>query len=183
MSNFWWKNLHLSKVLEGCSRRMFNEITARTPLILEILYCIGWLLTWGAFSSKKFDAARVLADDGRVVMKWGRPHKDEDLKEKRISSEFLQFTVFVAEGEALGAYGQLVSQTRRVIFYSICLFLIRTNILILMIKQKSFNVVSTYPPPARYNLCAINCRPCLGSKGQTLPSRMVNLKRRCQVSL
>ena len=116
-------------------------------------------------------------------MKRGRPHEDEDLKEKRISSEFLQFTVFVAEGEAWGAYGHLVSQTRRVIFYSICLFLIRTNILILMIKHNSLCVVSTYPPTARYNSCAIDCRPCLGSKDQTLPSRMVNLKRRCQVSL
>ena len=33
-------------------------------------------------------------------MKRGRPRKDEDLKEKRILSEFLRFTVFVAEGEA-----------------------------------------------------------------------------------
>ena len=37
-------------------------------------------------------------------MMWGRPHEDKDLKEKRISSEFLQFTVFVAEGEAWGTY-------------------------------------------------------------------------------
>ena len=33
-------------------------------------------------------------------------------KEKKILSEFLQFTVFVAEGEARGTYGHLVSQTR-----------------------------------------------------------------------
>ena len=32
----------------------------------------------------------------------GQPHEDKDLKEKRISSEFLQFTVFLAEGEAWG---------------------------------------------------------------------------------
>ena len=63
-------------------------------------------------------------------MKRGRPHEDEDLKEKSISSEFLQFTVFVAEGEAWGTYGHLVSQTRRVILYLICLKCIRTNILI-----------------------------------------------------
>ena len=31
MGYFWWKNLHLSKVLEGCSRRMFTKITAHTP--------------------------------------------------------------------------------------------------------------------------------------------------------
>ena len=41
MGYFSWKNLHLSKVPEGCSRRMFSEITARTPLILDILYCVG----------------------------------------------------------------------------------------------------------------------------------------------
>ena len=29
-------------------------------------------------------------------MMWGRPQEDKDLKEKRIPSEFLQFTVFVA---------------------------------------------------------------------------------------
>ena len=44
-------------------------------------------------------------------MKRGKPHEDKDLKEKRILSEFLQFTVFVAEGEAWGTYGHLVSQT------------------------------------------------------------------------
>ena len=119
----------------------------------------------------------------RVVMKRGRPRKDEDLKEKMILSEFLRFTVFVAEGEAWGAYGHLVSQTRRVILYLICLKFICTNILILMIKQKSLCVVSTCRPPARYNSCAIDCRPCPGSKDQTLPSWMVNLKRGCQVFL
>ena len=112
-------------------------------------------------------------------MKRGRPRKNEDLKEKMILSEFLRFTVFVAEG----AYGHLVSQTRRVILYLICLKFICTNILILMIKQKSLCVVSTCRPPARYNSCAIDCRPCPGSKDQTLPSRMVNLKRGCQVFL
>ena len=116
-------------------------------------------------------------------MKRGRPREDEDLKEKRILSEFLRFTVFVAEGEAGGAQGHLVNQTRRVILYLICLKFICTNILILMIKQKSLCVVSTCPPPARYNSCAIDCRPCPGSKDQTLPSRMVNLKRGCQVFL
>ena len=45
-------------------------------------------------------------------MKRGKPHEDKDLKEKRILSRFLQFTVFVAEGEARGTYGHLVSQTR-----------------------------------------------------------------------
>ena len=45
-------------------------------------------------------------------MKRGKPHEDKDLKEKWILSEFLQFTVFVAEGEAWGTYGHLVSQTR-----------------------------------------------------------------------
>ena len=47
----------------------------------------------------------------------GRPPEDKDLKEKRISSEFLQFTVFVAKGEAWGTYEHLVSKTRRVILY------------------------------------------------------------------
>ena len=32
----------------------------------------------------------------------GQPHEDKDLKEKRISSEFLQFTVFLAKGKAWG---------------------------------------------------------------------------------
>ena len=116
-------------------------------------------------------------------MMWGRPHEDKDLKEKRIQSEFLQFTVFVAEGKAWGTYRHLVSQTRRVILYLICLKFICTNILIPMIKHQSLCVVSTCPPPAWYNSCAIDCRLCPGSKGQTLPSRMVNLKWRCQVFL
>ena len=109
-------------------------------------------------------------------MKRGRPHEDKDLKEKRISSEFLQFKVFVAEGEAWGTCGHLVSQTRRVILYLICLKFICTNILILMKKYKSLCVVSTCPPPARFNSCAIDCRPCPWSKGQTLPSRMVKFE-------
>ena len=41
-------------------------------------------------------------------MKRGKPHEDKDLEEKRILSEFLQFTVFVTEGEARGTYGHLV---------------------------------------------------------------------------
>ena len=69
-------------------------------------------LDLGSIFKERFDAVRVLADDGRVIMKWGKPHEDKDLKEKRILSEFLQFTVFVAEGEARGTYGHLVSQTR-----------------------------------------------------------------------
>ena len=32
----------------------------------------------------------------------GQPHEDKDLKEKRISSEFLQSIVFLAEGKAWG---------------------------------------------------------------------------------
>ena len=80
-------------------------------------------------------------------MKRGRPHEDKDLKEKRISSEFLQFTVFVAESEAWGTCGHLVSQMRRVILYLICLKFICTNILILMKKHKSLCVVSTCPLP------------------------------------
>ena len=75
----------------------------------------------------------------------GRPQEDKDLKEKRISSEFLQFTVFVAKGEAWGTYKHLVSKTRRVILYLICLKFICANILILMIKHNSLCVVSTYP--------------------------------------
>ena len=78
-------------------------------------------------------------------MMWGRPQEDKDLKEKRISSEFLQFTVFVAKGEAWGTYEHLVSKTRRVILYLIGLKFIFANILILMIKHKSLCVVSTYP--------------------------------------
>ena len=78
-------------------------------------------------------------------MMWGRPQEDKDLKEKRIPSEFLQFTVFVAKGEAWGTYEYLVSKMRRVILYLICLKFICANILILMIKHKSLCVVSTCP--------------------------------------
>ena len=58
----------------------------------------------------------------------------------------LQFTEFVAEGEAWGTYGHSVSQTRRVILNLIYLKFIHTNILILMIKRKSLRVASTCPP-------------------------------------
>ena len=49
-------------------------------------------------------------------MKQGRPHADEDLEAKIISSEIgcfgsLLFAVFVAEGEACGKHEHLVSQT------------------------------------------------------------------------
>ena len=40
MGYFQWKNQRLSKVPEGCSRGMFIEITARTPLIMKILYYV-----------------------------------------------------------------------------------------------------------------------------------------------
>ena len=70
----------------------------------------------GKHLTKKFDTGRVLAGDKRVVMKQGRPHADEDLEAKIISSEIgcfgsLLFAVFVAEGEACGKHEHLVSQT------------------------------------------------------------------------
>ena len=71
--------------------------------------------------------------------------KTSKKKEYRVSS--LQFTVFVAEGEAWGTYGHLVRQTKRVILYMRYINFTRTNILILMIKHKSLCVVSTSPLP------------------------------------
>ena len=88
---------------------------------------------------------------------------DEDFEEKRISSVFPP-VYSVAVGEAWGTYGHLVSQTRRVILYLIYLKFICTNVLTLIVKNKSLCVVSACPPPARYSLCAFDCRPCPRSK-------------------
>ena len=101
---------------------------------------------------------------------------DEDFEEKGYRACSLQFTVFVAVGEAWGTYGHLVSQTRRVILYLIYLKSIYTNVLTLIVKNKSLCVVSACPPlppgTAYVHLTVVRAQGV-----------SANLNRRCQVFL